>query len=1149
MLPLSGYFKAIPCPFFNSGLCERPHCHFKHVKRDVVTRKELHSYSTEETASANVSLLYEAKEKEDALHKVNEAIRQVLEEMERDKAQMQASAIGMGCTESKQYANNISYIPTPVTKCSAKSHYTEKKTVLKSHLPVYDMPVYKPTPLDRLTKNKKRKKIEYDPCIASINCEKREKNIKHSTAKYSLLDLSQGSSSSEEGYVPKRIKLSNIEKPEDTEAGRTYERQSPKFSDEDEGNNVMHVFPSEWSETRGVEVEKNKNISECEKESDYDFVNKILKESKEHDISREMPINIDSKHGTSQNGKKLKDETKVKANARKLKIDPKSSNIIKSSKKELTGKNHAEKSIKPDSSSKVKTDSDKVSKLSEDTSVKFPLNVKKTKQKLNTQEVHKKLKDCKDKNMIKESKTKDEHLSICEKDKRCSKTASTKKCVKSKTQISKEANISTQQKKKCLDLLEKEQDSAVSSSCRPHSPVVISKSTSNDYNSSDSQSVSSTSKNQVQPIIQAQPSVGNAENSSLSEEELFDSSALDTDLDEHDTYEECWRIFNEDQTLTSQDQNPSMNKVRRMREAVKTEADVVVLGKKRVAHQPSLSRPQAQIKAVRKLSAAEVMLNRHLLVQQQYNKTSSNKVHSAFLNCVSQSFDGSKKRIAHVPNALKLAEAATVKKATLNHLLTVSPKKTSATCATSAPKGGRRVAHVPSLTILKRPVIPCEYGSKVPTNIRQRYLNVFIDECLKMYVHEEQAFKRALEEEKNTYNRSSNKTLYLNLAVNTLKRLRDEAETTLHESPGADSTVDDDIATTSKTNSSSLLRTQKTHNKVISHEYVLGGSKAAKTSFSIERRKSKPEKEEVKGLQLYKLLLPYTLTPKQLEEHGFPKLHPSEPGRAIIHTKENKKQTSDSFERTCSRCQTVYRVNTRKHYVNEEECVYHWGRVWKKRIAGNLESRYSCCQGDTQSEGCCVAAGHVHEGCEEDILKGFVKTLPKTPPINGDYKVYSLDCEMCYTTAGMELTRITVIGPTLQPVYEALVKPENPILDYNTRFSGITEKDMEGVTTRLRDIQAVLLSLFSDKTILIGHSLESDLKALKIAHNTVVDTSVVFPHKRGLPFKRALRTLMAENLNKIIQNDVEGHDSQEDAVACYELMLWKVKEDLRKMNR
>ena len=41
----------------------------------------------------------------------------------------------------------------------------------------------------------------------------------------------------------------------------------------------------------------------------------------------------------------------------------------------------------------------------------------------------------------------------------------------------------------------------------------------------------------------------------------------------------------------------------------------------------------------------------------------------------------------------------------------------------------------------------------------------------------------------------------------------------------------------------------------------------------------------------------------------------------------------------------------------------------------------------------------------------------------------------------------------------------------------------------------------------------------QILHNTVVDTSVVFPHKMGPPFKRALKFLAADHLKRIIQND------------------------------
>lgn len=42
---------------------------------------------------------------------------------------------------------------------------------------------------------------------------------------------------------------------------------------------------------------------------------------------------------------------------------------------------------------------------------------------------------------------------------------------------------------------------------------------------------------------------------------------------------------------------------------------------------------------------------------------------------------------------------------------------------------------------MKRPVIPSEFGAKVPTNVRQRYLNIFIDECLKFCCSEQEAFQ------------------------------------------------------------------------------------------------------------------------------------------------------------------------------------------------------------------------------------------------------------------------------------------------------------------------------------------------------------------------------------------------------------------------
>lgn len=87
------------------------------------------------------------------------------------------------------------------------------------------------------------------------------------------------------------------------------------------------------------------------------------------------------------------------------------------------------------------------------------------------------------------------------------------------------------------------------------------------------------------------------------------------------------------------------------------------------------------------------------------------------------------------------------------------------------------------------------------------------------------------------------------------------------------------------------------------------------------------------------------------------------------------------------------------------------------------------------------------------------------------------------------------------------------------RYSGITEETLANVTTSIREVQAVLLSMFHADTILVGHSLDSDMKAVKLLHDKVVDTSILYPHKMGFPKRRALKTLCIENLKKIIQEN------------------------------
>lgn len=168
--------------------------------------------------------------------------------------------------------------------------------------------------------------------------------------------------------------------------------------------------------------------------------------------------------------------------------------------------------------------------------------------------------------------------------------------------------------------------------------------------------------------------------------------------------------------------------------------------------------------------------------------------------------------------------------------------------------------------------------------------------------------------------------------------------------------------------------------------------------------------------------------------------------------------------------------------------------------------------------------------------KDFVATQPAGDKAPLD--MVSVDCEMCVTTAGHELTRVSLVDGTGQVLLDELVLPDNAITDYNTQFSGITAQALVSITTRLADIQEQVCGFVSAETLLVGHGLENDLKALKIIHANCLDTVMLFPHPRGPPAKPALRFLADKYLKRKIQ--VGEHDSVVDAQAALDLVKLKV---------
>lgn len=262
-------------------------------------------------------------------------------------------------------------------------------------------------------------------------------------------------------------------------------------------------------------------------------------------------------------------------------------------------------------------------------------------------------------------------------------------------------------------------------------------------------------------------------------------------------------------------------------------------------------------------------------------------------------------------------------------------------------------------------------------------------------------------------------------------------------------------------------------------------------------------------------------------------------------------QYCNSIEKQCVRCSKMFQVNEEGEYLTFDSCTYHWGKLSSVYNGKYFVNIYSCCQGEEISEGCSQYSMHVWNGVVVGIngpYTDFLHTQYKETNHHKHPRVYAIDCEMSYTGLGLEVTKVTVVGYNGSLVYEHFVKTQSKIIDYNTRFSGVSEKDLTESNNSIKtfpEVQKDLLNLFDANTILIGHGLDNDLRVLRIVHKTIVDTSVIFSHSTGYPYRRSLKNLTKSFLKRDIQCGDMGHSSFEDSRACLELIMWKVRKDLR----
>ena len=156
-----------------------------------------------------------------------------------------------------------------------------------------------------------------------------------------------------------------------------------------------------------------------------------------------------------------------------------------------------------------------------------------------------------------------------------------------------------------------------------------------------------------------------------------------------------------------------------------------------------------------------------------------------------------------------------------------------------------------------------------------------------------------------------------------------------------------------------------------------------------------------------------------------------------------------------------------------------------------------------------------------------------------------VDCEMCETaTDTRALVGVSVVDETGEVLLKTLVKPPGKILDLRRDITGLKEKDVLAAKKTLSDVQDEIVRLCVPGTVLVGHSLMYDLNSLKIDHQPVVDTALLFRFK-DRPRSTPSLAYLCETLlgRKMRQGDGGFHDSAEDAKAALDLVLWEMKQE------
>jgi len=146
--------------------------------------------------------------------------------------------------------------------------------------------------------------------------------------------------------------------------------------------------------------------------------------------------------------------------------------------------------------------------------------------------------------------------------------------------------------------------------------------------------------------------------------------------------------------------------------------------------------------------------------------------------------------------------------------------------------------------------------------------------------------------------------------------------------------------------------------------------------------------------------------------------------------------------------------------------------------------------------------------------------------------VYAIDVE-CVRGNGVSLpARVSLVDQFGRPVYDTYIRVDKPILNYQTRWSGIQPKDLTNAPPFCQVIKE--LHRYIEGSVLVGHAINNDLRYLGLRVDNCYDTQIM-PEYTRLFKEPSLKKLVKHYFKIDIQQG--AHNSITDAY--YTMALFK----------